>query len=578
MSITPEAKSRKQVFINYYTSDDYDQGLDLLPGLVRQAERSAIDNIEPRIDERLAVRKIIFDFIKEKNRKMYGGSAVNFLLKEKSPEDAIYDDYTQKDIEFYSPVPVVDVVDLCNILHSKGYKHIQGSSAKHEGTFNIYVNYMLYCDVSFATTSIYNGIKTITVDGIKCVDPHFIFIDHLRMYTSPLTAHNIWEKNFKRSYKLLKHYPLELFDPKINLPNGSDEMKKIWDNVKKVFLTREDIRECTLLGGFDAYNFYIKKASDISSHSELSRIKGRSENVRNSFSKYECNTPFMELYSVNYQSTAIELFSYLKTIVPDKNALTFEENFPLFMFIGYSLTIKYQDRHLIKIYDADGSCVPYVKLKIGFKYVSYHYTLMTFLMHKFKAHLDKDKDLYRSYGAAVSNLINGRNQFLENNRLLIINDTIFSEFRINCIGSTIDVLRLDKLKMAERIAKGQYGHKFKYEPSVFFTKHGEDSQKNFDPMRYNKFPNTSGNIIANPKNSRFALDENLDLIIAVPKEQAEIASEAELSIETESDIDSDPNKMTLSESGNQIKSSESESEIEISSITESDEEDEKINI
>ena len=91
---TSDSNSRKQIYIDYYTEEDYIDTLQKLPAIMEKAERKSYDVMEPTIEERRAVNSFIKNFIKEKKRKVYGGTAVNELLKAKNPADAIYDDYS----------------------------------------------------------------------------------------------------------------------------------------------------------------------------------------------------------------------------------------------------------------------------------------------------------------------------------------------------------------------------------------------------------------------------------------------------------------------------------------------------
>ncbi len=515
--------ARKQVFINYYTADDYEQVLEALPEIVKQADRKSMEVMEPTIEERKVVRNFIKDFIRKKNRKVYGGTAVNELIKNKNPKDAIYDEYSAKDIEFYSFTPVPDMVELCNDLYQSGYKFVQGKEAQHEETYTIFVNFQLYCDISYVPANVYHGIKTVSIDGINYTDPHFIYIDHLRIYNAPVTAFCFWEKIFKRSYILLKHYPLEYYDKPIKIDKPTDEFNDLFLKIKREFLIQDDIKDNTLLGGFDAYNFYIRQATRTT---DAADAPARVSN--NNLSEFKTNIPYVELISVNYQESVIALYNFVKEIVPVKESITFEEFFPLFQFTGHSILIKYNDKPLVKVYDADGLCVPIVKLKMGIKYISYQYTLMMFFMHKFKCHLDKNKEMYLNYGNTISNLIKTRNTFLEQNKLLIINDTIFSEFRISCTGATMSSSRtaiLRRIKYNKPL--------FIYKPDDFFKKTEED-QKKFDPGRH-KFKNRSGNIIRKPEHMRFKLDES-DLIV----NEKIILSDTASDLDTESiNVDSD---------------------------------------
>ena len=87
-----------------------------------------------------------------------------------------------------------DLVELCNLYENK-YKYIQRKGAQHEETYKIFVNFK-YCDISYVPLRIYNGIKTIVIDGINYTHPHFMLIDYLRMFNDPMNAAWRWEKLF----------------------------------------------------------------------------------------------------------------------------------------------------------------------------------------------------------------------------------------------------------------------------------------------------------------------------------------------------------------------------------------------
>ena len=71
-----------------------------------------------------------------KGRKAYGGYALNAAILAVSPQDAIYDAASPPpDVEFYSPDPVGDVVDICKRLHAEGHEYVQGKEAVHDGTW-----------------------------------------------------------------------------------------------------------------------------------------------------------------------------------------------------------------------------------------------------------------------------------------------------------------------------------------------------------------------------------------------------------------------------------------------------------
>lgn len=506
------SRNRKQVYQDYYTNEDYDEVLAKLPDIIKAAVTKAGEVLEPTVQEKHEVMEVIKEFIRKKGRKIYGGTAMNETIKAVNPADAIYDKYKFSDIEFYSPTPVPDLVELCNMLYNKKYRYIVGREAQHEETYSIFVNFQLYCDISYVPVRVYHGIKTIEIDGIHYAHPHFILIDQLRIMNQPLTAaEQRWEKTFKRMYLLLKNYPLEYYDKQLVLPKSDNEIGSFISKIKSDFMTKTDVQETCLISGFEAYNFYIRHAQGDRTVEQMARTAASSR-----IENYLTNVPYFELVSVSYHETVEKMYNFLKGIVADPKDLSLEEYFPLFQFTGYSVIINYRGQPIVRIFDADGFCVPDVKTTRGYYYVSYQYLLASMLISKFRSHLDKDREMYFNYGIAISNLINARNIFLTNKNLGIINNTVFTEFRIACIGSTSSYMRESQLRYLERRKKGKI--QFTYNPEQFFSQSNESKAK-FDPTKH-LFKNTSGNKIMNSKNLLFKLDENGNIRSDIVTEEA----------------------------------------------------------
>lgn len=501
-----EPRTRKPVYQNYYTDEDYDDVMSKLPDIIKDAERKAGEILEPTVYEKRKVMDIIKDYIKRKERIVYGGTAINEILKEVNPKDAIYDDYSFSDIEFYSPTPVPDLVELTNLLHQKGFKYIQGKEAQHEETYSIFVNLQLYCDISYVPKRIYNGIKPKKIDGIIYADPHFILIDMFRVFNSPLTAaQRLWEKVFKRMYKILKNYPLEYFNQAIKFPKINKDIQEYISKIKSGFMGIKEIQEYTLIGGFSAYNFFIRHAAGDRTADQMARVAYDSDDVLNLI----VNVPFLELISVNYRETVYRLYDFVKNMVDDPKEVTLEEYFPLFQFTGYSVFVKYKNIPLVRVYDTDGFCVPNIKTTNGYMYVSYQYLLMMMFINKFRSFLDKDREMYFNYGIAISNLVNARNVYLNREKIGIINNTVFGEFKIGCVGTTSSYTRVSLLRRMEKRRMGKLVT-FVYEPQNFIDDKG-NSIRDFDPNKH-FFRNTSGNIIRTYKNLLFKTDADGNII------------------------------------------------------------------
>lgn len=508
MTTSHNTKSRSTQ--DYYTPDDYEYVMDHLPDIIDIIKRKAMDVLEPTLSERIKIRSIILEFIKNKQRKVYGGSAVNAEIKEKDPTDAIYDEYTHKDIEFYTPTPIQDMMELSNLLHEKGYEHIEAKEAMHEETYSIYVNFSLYCDVTYVPKLIYDAIKVIDIGGVKYVDPHFILIDQLRIINQPLTAADQrWLKTFERMYLLLKHYPLEKYGPKINVPEPEKSISDLINKIKSEFLS--DLgNKLNIISGYDAYNFYINYAQKV----PPAKHQNKTSNLKY-LGKYTCPVPYIDIISVNYEQTVINLYNWLK--VNANGEITYEEHYPFFQFLGRSVIFYINGTIIAIIYNANGFCVPSVSTDRGYYYVTYQYLLMNLLMFKFRSFVNKRNKKntsqeidayttqYYAYGTAISNLIATKNDYLREYNLNVINNTIFGDFKYACLGSTVDPFRESRLRTQKKCNMGRYP--FKYDPELFNAMAQEKRDKFYtnalEKDRHHN--NTAGAIIKLSKNLDFEL-------------------------------------------------------------------------
>lgn len=523
------SRKRKPVFQDYYTGNDYEDIMKQLPEIIEEASRRAGEILEPTVHEKTEVMGVIRDFIRDRKRKVYGGTAINEAIKIRNPEDAIYDDYNFSDIEFYSPTPKKDVVDLTNILYEKGYKCPYGREANHEETFTIIVNFQLYCDISYVPTRVYNGIKTIVIDGIHYVDPHFILIDQLRILNQPLTAAAFrWEKTFKRMYRLLKNYPLEYFDKTIQMDRPDNTIKQLINEIKNQFLANSPHGEKCLISGYDAYNFYIRHAQQDRNVEQMARTTYGADRI-NTFTTI---VPYLDLISVDYHDSVENMYYYLRNTVPDSSKLSLREFHPLFQFVGHSVFIDYDGKPLVRITDSTGFCVPNIRTTRGYMYVSYQYILMVMLINKFRSYLDSDQQTYYNYSVAVSNLVSARNNYLNSRKLGVINNTVFGEFRVSCVGETFDFMHSSRKRQRDQRQKGKKS--FYYSPTEFFAQ-SQEIQDRFDPLRQS-FKNASGNPITNPKKLMFRLNDNGEFIVPSTEEESEDNEENE---ENEDDSNSD---------------------------------------
>ena len=370
-----------------------------------------------------------------------------------------------------------------------------------------------------------------------------MLIDYLRMINSPLTAAELrWEKAFKRVYKLLKNYPIEYRNKPITLSRAPPDISDLITKIKTNFILSDQIIKTCFISGFDAYNFYIRHAIGDKNNDQPARITFKTDRLRSML----VNPPILDLISVKYIECVEAMWAFLKARVADPGLLSLDEYFPLFQFTNRSVTFNYNEVPIVRIFEADGHCVPFIETTARYMYVTFQYLFMVFLIGKFRAHLDKNKEMYFNYDIAISNLVNARNIFLNKKseqmkeKVSVINPSPFGEFKVRCVGTTVSYQRESLLRGLEKRKQGKQ-IRFVYNPEAFRNKIPEDQAK-FDPKSWDKrYKNTSGNKITNPKNLFFKIDENFDLTRNVSQVIPEDDRIKKEEIETETETESESN-------------------------------------
>ena len=88
--------------------------LDKYNDIKKKIDILKLTEFEPSLNEIKNVNQIILNFIKTKKRKIYGGFGLNKLIINKDPKNQIYENEELSDIDFYSPEPINDLVQLCD--------------------------------------------------------------------------------------------------------------------------------------------------------------------------------------------------------------------------------------------------------------------------------------------------------------------------------------------------------------------------------------------------------------------------------------------------------------------------------
>jgi hypothetical protein len=424
---------------------------------------------EPTLKETSKVYSAIKNYIKKKNKVTYGGFAQNILLTAKNPEEsfykiidgAFYNWPEVADMEFYSPTPLADIIELTEELHGLGFKHVEGKEGIHPETYKIFVNFINYCDISYMPANIYNNIPVIDINGIKCAHPHFMMVDAYRVLTDPMTSYWRLDKSIKRFQKLLKYYPLGQSDQdqnkKIELKSNTDVLKVI----RKKIIHKSDL----VIVGFYAFDYYVKKVSE--------------DMALNNFPYYEAITKDLEKDSKLILKLLTHKFG---------NKITTKEFYPFFSFMDKRIEYYYNGSMIFRLFGNNERCTVYNYSDKKHTYFgTYSLVFMYLLFDYFLAYVSRDKPNTELFQLLLVKFFNARNKYLNLKNLTVIDPSPFQDFTLKCYGIPTDPMRNALLQGLEKKKQGKQ-MKFRYGAS---GKPGKVPEY--------QFTNSSGNQILNEK-------------------------------------------------------------------------------
>lgn len=447
-----------------------------------ELEKIKNDRMEPSLEEQKKIQRLIKEYCIEKKRKLYGGYAWNLLIMNKNQADKIYTDDKVADIDIYSPDPLGDWYAICNLLHKNGFQYVLGEEAQHQETYSVKVNRIVFCDISYVPKNIYKKMPYIEINGLQCIHPSFATIDYLRMSSDPLVSY--WRffecgedlKGFKRFYKLQKNYPLPYNDRSLDMPKQNNKIVNALDTIFKYLINKKSI----IVTGFYAYNYFCQ-ASGFD----------------------HVSIPFYEFISVNYREDALDLINLLKK---EHGNITYDEYNPFFQFTDYSVEIYLDNDIICKIYSNNKKCTPYQDLSVlnfnnnkplkmsgKIRMGTYPIILQYFLIDAIKQRVNGDKNMEKFYYHVVSHCIQTRNLYLKTTGKTFLDDGIFREFVITCLGDSITPEK-ERMLLIEKRKKNKEPLVYRYDP--------KDGEK--EAPKFSGFKNTSGNKISNPKNLKLS--------------------------------------------------------------------------
>lgn len=516
---------------------------DRIEDIVKNADRERYAKVRPTLDEMWDIIFTVRDFVIEKKRKIYGGFALNKLLESVAPEDMIYDGDNIKDwdIDFYSPDPIGDAREIADRLYAKNYRFVFATEAQHEETYTVYAETMDCADISYVPKYIYNRIPFKEVDGMYLTGPHYMMIDYFRMITEPLTSYWRIQKSVGRLHTMEKHFPLPRNTSSIDIVPAEDNLDIAFRTVHEFFTDRES----AIVVGAYAYDQYVMDSGITKRNQKGGRDRRKNRKSSNQTDIKLIPVNYYEAVSTSYKRDAKELIIKLREkFIDDGKLIIQEESYPFFQYLGYSVTIHYEEDVICKMYHYNHRCSPYRtvdahyfgdkeydtpkkggKIQIG----SFPMILLYNLIIIMKARTDQDNHTKNMYYTLNSHLLEMSNWYLDQNDKTIYDDTPFQYFILACRGEMLTP-KMEKAIRIKRKKDANQKYTWRYSPDT-------DKDRTVGTWR---FKNTSGNLIRYDKNLQINLSaDDVDIDINI---ESEFDSDEEVDEQAEKEIDSKTTK------------------------------------
>jgi hypothetical protein len=319
-----------------------------------------------------------------------------------------------------------------------------------------------------------------------------MYIDYLRMYTDPLMAFWRLEKAIPRGLALLKNFPLEVGNGKIKYEKFLKAEEEVIGEVGKILGKMDTIIHI----GTSAVQFYtIDKEKRI--------------------------LPY-EIVSISYEKDVRNI----NDILSKKYKIEATEYFPYFQFYERHINFIYNGKIILSVYNGEKKCIPYRKYESG-NIASFQVVLLHHLIKYYYA-LNNKLDT-TNINNMIGEIIRTRNNYLKKNNKTIMDETIYREFLITCLGKTFDSKRNNFLEMKKKREKGKQII-YRYNPETDYD----------DKLPDYKFANTSGNEIKNPQLQTIRKNDRSNS----SEESTEYATETETETETASESEVENNSIS----------------------------------
>jgi hypothetical protein len=182
---------------------------------VEERLEAAIEEASKRIkydsahdEEILRSLSLVAEFIKDKKRVCYGGTAMNSILPQSkkfyNPELDL------PDYDFYTPDVEGDVEELVALLNKEGFKDVYHKVGIHEGTKKILVNFVPVADVSSIEPELFAVLlrRSILKDGMYYTDDIILRMMMYLELSRPKGMVERWPKVYERLQLINELFPI----------------------------------------------------------------------------------------------------------------------------------------------------------------------------------------------------------------------------------------------------------------------------------------------------------------------------------------------------------------------------------
>jgi hypothetical protein len=167
-------------------------------GAAAAEAQKRIDFDSAHNDEVLAAISIVEDFLRDRGRVCYGGTAMNVQLPAKY---RFYDpQYTIPDYDFLTPNSAADIENLEKRFRAAGFTEIGIRPGMHEGTTKVYINFTPVADITEIDPKLYAMFRkrAVTISGISYMDVNSLFMMMYLELSRPRGEVDRWEKVYER--------------------------------------------------------------------------------------------------------------------------------------------------------------------------------------------------------------------------------------------------------------------------------------------------------------------------------------------------------------------------------------------